>query len=118
MDGRIEADEVLFEVASDNGQRAILALDTGLTGQIAANEETIRRLGFPEAYDVINGELADGSNVELQVCYGVISWLGTRRVVQAILIGAGRGCIGMGLLQDVIVHIDTHAGVASIDRAV
>ena len=26
MDGRIEADEVLFEVASDNGQRAILAL--------------------------------------------------------------------------------------------
>lgn len=78
LDGHVQGREILFEISAPNGERAVAALDTGFTGELALNLEEASRLGFPRPSWRGKGELADGS----------------------------------------IVHIDTHAGVASIDRAV
>lgn len=64
------------------------------------------------------GELADGSSIRVDLSQGTILWLGSRRRVRAALMETPRGCIGMALLRDVVVRIDTHAGLASIERAV
>ncbi|GEM_PF-5928566 len=118
LDGRIEELEVLFDVLAENGQVSCQALDTGFTGSLTVNAATAARLGFSKVAGTTRGELADGSEVALEYVLGAVVWLGRRRTIKAVLIETERGSIGMGLLRDVIVHIDTHAGVASIDRAV
>lgn len=118
LDGKILDNEILFEIMAHNGQFVAVALDTGFTGELAVNAETAARLGFPAPSEVDEGELADGSTATAPVALARIVWLGRQRRVRAALMNVDRGTIGMGMLRDVIVHIDTHAGVASIDRAV
>ncbi|MEK7865845.1 MAG: hypothetical protein AAB434_04125 [Planctomycetota bacterium] len=118
LDGNILGDEIVFEVMAQSGESVAVALDTGSTGEFTLDPETAARLGFSEPLRMEEGELADGSIARLPVALGTVIWLGRRRQTRAVLVKVNRGTIGMGLLRDVIVHIDTHAGVASIDRAV
>jgi len=117
LEGKVQGDEVLFDISAPNGERTIVALDTGFTGEVALDPLTAARLGFEPPSRVSLGELADGSIARIEVSQGVILWLGSQRTVHAALLETSRGCVGMGLLGDVIVNIDTHVCTASITTA-
>lgn len=118
MVGRLEGDQIVFELRASNRESAAVALDTGFTGELALSPETATRLGFGRPIRSDLAELADGSMASFDVAVGTVIWLGKRRTTRALLVDTDQGSLGMGMLRDVIVHIDTHAGVASIDRAV
>lgn len=118
LEGKVEGDEVLFEISAPNGERSFVALDTGFTGELALDPATAARLGFEPPSRVSLGEVADGSVARIEMSQGVILWLGPPRAVRAALLETSRGCIGMGVLRDVIVNIDTRVCTASITSAV
>ncbi len=117
IEGKVECDEVLFEISAPNGERTVVALDTGFTGELALDPATAARLGFEPPSRVSFGEMADGSVAKIEMSQGVILWLGSPRAVRAALLETSRGCIGMDLLSNVVVTNDTHARTASIMTA-
>ena len=115
LTGRIAGLSILFDLESSNGHRIELQLDTGFTGQIAADAPALTRLGFHGPVAQTSVEFGDGSMRDLLIYAGSLSWFGREWDVQAILTDSPDCTLGMGLLAEAVIHVDMPAGAAYLE---
>lgn len=83
-------------------------VDTGFTGELTLPEEHIRELGY-SYWGTIDGTLADGSEVQMNLYEGRILWHDRDR---DILVGAadGQALVGMELLSGSRLTVEATPG--------
>lgn len=83
-------------------------VDTGFTGELTLPEEHIRELGY-SYWGTIDGTLADGSEVQMNLYEGRVLWHDRDR---DILVGAadGQALVGMELLSGSRLTVEATPG--------
>ncbi len=115
--GRVAGHRILFTLQAANGEQVDLLLDTGFQGELALDAATLGRLAFQGPMAVAPVELGDGSSTDLFVYQGRIHWLDGQIDVNALLIHSPEGAMGLGLLRDVQLLVNTRTGHAEIQAA-
>lgn len=77
-------------------------VDTGFSREL---EEPVSRLRLPKV-GVVKAAFADGSQVPLDRFSCRVEWFGEVRTLDAFLCSGPFALIGVGLLEDLILHID------------
>lgn len=117
LDGKVAGLRVTFPIRATNGEVADLMLDTGFQGELALDAATLVRLGFDGPVGVSPVELGDGTHADLFAYQGRIGWLGGELDVNALMIQSAEGAMGLGLLRDVQLTVNTKTRHAAIESA-
>ena len=104
------AARVLLTLPGESGELTVeCVVDTGFEGDLALPRSLVAKLERISAYETRSFALADGSIRELLICYIEIEWNEQPRPVE-ILVTDGRPLIGMVLMENCHIDIDTSGG--------
>ena len=104
------AARVLVTLPSESGElTAECVVDTGFEGDLALPRSLVSKLHRVSPYEARSFALADGSLRELLVCYIEIDWDEEPRTVE-VLVTDGRPLLGMVLMENCHIDMDTSGG--------
>ena len=103
-------------IRSASGRSVIVTVDTGFTEELALPMAGIRRLGFEGPIAEESCVLGDGSVTTFPVYRGRLRWFGKIRPVQAFASPSDEGLLGMGMLREARLTVETDRGRVAIER--